>query len=269
MHRKNLSETHRSSHQGKRTQIAAWRPAVALALTFAPLSGQAQEAASGWDFALTPYLWMPSLNGDVSPGPRAPTLGVDASFSDLLDELEIGFMIAGSATKDRFGVFGDLQYFDFNSSASTPGPAFSSAVVDTDILIATLGPEYVALATQTSELRLAVGLRYYDVSIDGSLSAGTVPGREVSGGDDWFDGIIGLRGQSYVSEDWYVTGWAFVGGGGSDFTSDVFGGFGYRVSKTVDVVGGYRYFSVDREDGDGFVYDVEQHGLLIGVKFKL
>ena len=43
----------------------------------------ASAEAEGWTFALTPYGWLPQMNGDVSIGPvSAP---VDLSFSDTLD----------------------------------------------------------------------------------------------------------------------------------------------------------------------------------------
>lgn len=230
--------------------------------------GAGQAGAQEWEYTVAPYLWAPGLTGDVSPGPRAPTVGLDASFSDLLDELDIGFLLAGTAKRGNLGLFGDIQYFDFNSGDVTPGPLFGDAVLDSDITVLTFGADYAVLSTAESELRLAAGVRYYDVSMDLDLSAGLRPAASFSGGDDWWDGLVGLRGHTNINQNWYASGWALLGAGGSDFASDVFAGFGYRVSATTDIVGGYRYFSVDREDGNGFVYDVEQHGLLLGVKFN-
>ncbi|AOZ71153.1 hypothetical protein LPB142_16815 (plasmid) [Rhodobacter xanthinilyticus] len=78
------------------------------------------------------------------------------------------------------------------------------------------------------------------------------------------DGLAGVNWQADTSAKTFVTGWAMVGAGGSDFTADVFAGLGYRISERNSIVGGYRYLSVDREDGD-FLYDVEQQGLMLGL----
>lgn len=226
----------------ERGATARWFLPLVAATCLIASAAQAQQAGSKWEYTITPYLWMPGLEGVVSPGPNAPPLDVDVSFSDILDEVDIGFVLGGTATRGAFGLFGDIQYFDLNSANATPGPLPGSAVVDTDITVFTFGMEYTVVETPNAELRLAAAARYFDVSIDGSLSIGALPVRQVSGGDDWWDGLVGIRGTSMINQDWYFTGWALVGAGGSDFSSDVFGCVGYQVSDLVDIVGGIDIF---------------------------
>ena len=95
---------------------------------------------------------------------------------------------------------------------------------------------------------------------------GLSPGQQVSGSKDWWDGLIGLRGRYDTEPCSYLTGTALIGAGGSDFTADLFAGFGYEVSDVTSLVGGYRYLTTDRED-NGYIYDIEQQGLLFGATF--
>ena len=59
-----------------------------------------------------------------------------------------------------------------------------------------------------------------------------------------------------------------IGFGGSDFTWNLAGLFEFQPWKHVSFLAGYRYMSVDYEDGAGpdlFKYDVDMHGPLLGL----
>ena len=43
-----------------------------------------------WALQITPYMWAASLDGHVSPFERGPTIGVEKSFSDVMDDLNFG-----------------------------------------------------------------------------------------------------------------------------------------------------------------------------------
>ena len=65
-------------------------PILALAL---PAGGTGAAHAEDWqpDWALqvTPYVWAAGLKGDISPFRRAPTIGIEKSFSDVLEDLNV------------------------------------------------------------------------------------------------------------------------------------------------------------------------------------
>ena len=66
-----------------------------------------------------------------------------------------------------------------------------------------------------------------------------------------------------------MTGWGIIGGfgAGSKFMWDVMGGLGYAFTESSSIVAGYRGLGVDYRN-DGFVFDVIQHGPIIGAVFK-
>ena len=79
------------------------------------------------------------------------------------------------------------------------------------------------------------------------------------------DPLVGAKGQFDLTEKFYLSGWAMAGGFGvsSDFMWDLFGGAGYQFNNHVSAVLGYRGMGVDYER-DGFVFDVIEHGPVLG-----
>ena len=56
-------------------------------------------------------------------------------------------------------------------------------------------------------------------------------------------------------------------GAGSDITWDLLAGVGYQYNEHISFALGYRAMGVDY-DHDGFVYDVVEHGPVLGTVFK-
>jgi hypothetical protein len=74
--------------------------------------------------------------------------------------------------------------------------------------------------------------------------------------------LVGFARDALASE-----GYAGGFGVGSDIMADLFGGVGYRFSELISATIGYRWMKVDRDSG-GFLYDVEQEGVLAGLTFS-
>ena len=86
--------------------------------------------------------------------------------------------------------------------------------------------------------------------------------------ETWADPVVGLKGRVSLTPQLYLTGWGMIGGGASsDIVWDVLGGVGYQFNDTISAVAGYRAAGVDYEN-EGFVYDVIQHGPILGVVFR-
>ena len=81
------------------------------------------------------------------------------------------------------------------------------------------------------------------------------------------DGIVGLRGKTALSKKVFITGKFDLGGGGSKFTWQLFGGGGYNIKSNIALIFGYRVLDVDYNK-NGFVYDMKQRGPIVGLGFK-
>jgi hypothetical protein len=73
-----------------------------------------------------------------------------------------------------------------------------------------------------------------------------LPGRKIDGDETWVDPLVGLSGVLDVAPQVFLRGWALVGGFGvgSDFTADLFGRVGYRVTGSISSTLGYRWVKV-------------------------
>ena len=76
----------------------------------------AQAANDGWTFSLTPYLWLPTIEGklryELPPGSGDPTIGVGPT--DWLELLNYAALVSGSARKGRYSITSDFVYLSMS-----------------------------------------------------------------------------------------------------------------------------------------------------------
>ena len=238
-----------------------------------PLPGQevVVTTATGpsWSFAVAPYIWAAGISGDVAQF-GLPAVEIDASFGDLLDHLDFAAMMVSEIRYGRFGLFSDLMYVKISGSAGTPfGILAESVSVDTESLAFTAAPEYRIVEAPGGSLDLMAGMRVWSVDTGLSFSGGILDGVSRSDGDTWIDPLVGAKGRFDLTSNLFLSAWAMVGGFGvsSDLMWDAWGGLGYEFNDTFSAVLGYRGTGVDYEK-DGFVYDVIQHGPVLGAVIR-
>lgn len=230
-----------------------------------------------WTFSVAPYFWMAGLDGNIGLFGRNP-VSIDESFSDILGDLKFGGMLVAELHNGTWGLFGDIIYVKTNTDGSVTGTvggvtATLSAGVETSAFTGTFMGEYRIYSAPTGTIDLMAGARVWDVNndIDISLAAGGAPIGALSGSDGstWVDPIIGARGRYNIDEKWFVNGWGMIGGFGasSEITWDVLAGVGYQWNDWLSINVGYRALGVNY-DHDGFVYDVVQHGPVLGAVMK-
>ena len=83
----------------------------------APGAASATKDPAGqgdWHISWVPaYLWLSGANGNL--GVAGKSIPVSASFSDVFDKLNIGYMTAFDVRKNRVGVLIDFQYIGGNA----------------------------------------------------------------------------------------------------------------------------------------------------------
>jgi hypothetical protein len=89
-------------------------------------------AYSPWRFDITPYAWMPSLNGTSTI--KGHSADVDASFfGDIIHrkipEQLFGLMTAFEARNDRFAILGDFVYMKLGASHAVMSPNNCSGIL--------------------------------------------------------------------------------------------------------------------------------------------
>jgi hypothetical protein len=231
-----------------------------------------------WALQITPYMWAAGLKGDVSPFRRAPTIGVEKSFSDVFEDLNFGGFINVWGRYERFVFSGDLMYVDTTDSKTfgplppLPVPIPPGTVVngnvDTKQFMATLQGGYRVYDTPNVTLDALAGVRFWHISNDVTVSALGLS-RTYGESFGWVDPVIGARGFVKITDKLSLQAQADIGGfgAGSDFSWSALATLNYIVSDHVSLSTGYKVLDVNY-DRDGYVYDTRLSGPVIGATWR-
>lgn len=232
----------------------------ALALFAAPAGAQSTD----WEFALSPYAWVPGVSTSTETG--RGRIDVDTSASEALADLDFALMGAFEARKGRWGLILDLLYADLSASESTPlGILWSDAKVETRLTAFTVYAGYRVVENDRASLDLLGGARSYWLDLDLSLEPGRLEGRSRSLSENWADPVFGLRGRYAFNDKWFATALVDAGGfaGGSDQSWQGFASVGYQFDERWSIQGGWRYMSIEK-DVDGQDVEVGLNGPILG-----
>ena len=255
-------------------------------------TAQAQSAvpAAPWSFSITPYLWMPNIDGTlnygVPPGGGGPS--VEVGPDNYLDSLEAAMMISGEVRRDRWLVFTDFIYLDFSGDTSSVksinfgGSAVSSSAnVSTQSYLKgtvwTLGAGYSALPGRPVVLDVFGGLRYAGLepstdwqiatTVTGPGGGQTFPSSgSISQRTDLWNGIIGVKGLFWLGGSNWSIPYYLDAGAGSGVTWQGMLGIAYSFSS-IDVKLVYRHLYFD-QGSDNLIHDMSFSGPALGVTFR-
>ena len=277
------------------------RVAILIAALASGASGAANaQGADEWRWNLTPYVWLPTIDGhvkyDVPPdGGGGPDVSIGPT--DWLDLLNFAALVSASAHKGRFAVFTDLVYLDMGGdndgrvisvegSIAGPGgvieiPVGANLNLDTEFeldgLQWMLGAGYAFADSPSGTHHVFAGFRLLsiDVSTAWSLTGEiTGPGGETlldaQGGReksvDLWDGIVGVKGTFALGEG----GWSMpysldAGAGDSDLVWNATVSLAYKFGWG-DLLFGYRHLEYDEGPG-GVLQDFSLSGPGFGASF--
>ena len=255
-------------------QGLGWKILLTTFCLAGTVSGYAQEATTpasdSWQFTLTPYLWTPGVSGQTRIGTRIPDQNVDASISSLLSNLDFGAMATFEARKDRWGILLDTFYVKLgHTSDPLLGGDLGTARLEATNTLLGLAGAYRVLENDTASLDVLLGVRYfklweslhlYDSKL---LPAGRYESRDI----DWTDAVIGVRYQWTFVKNWSLLASADVGTGGSQYSYQLIGGFGWDISKMFKVDLGYRLLHEDYSKPD-FLYNMSLAGPYLGLSIS-
>src|SRR5262249_38605232 len=107
---------------GRTMKRALGAAGAALVLLGTAPGEHAQTHEDRWTFALTPYVWLPNINGtlkySVPPG-AAGSPDVSTGPNNYLQNLQHVLMLAGEARMEKWSIHADAIYLDFADQASS------------------------------------------------------------------------------------------------------------------------------------------------------
>lgn len=255
-----------------------------IGLLFAAPARAAEDPYDGnWRFTLTPYLWLPSLDGTLRFDLPNGSPNVSASAGDILENLDFAFMATGDVRKGRWSAFTDFIYLDLSDDnaevRSVTGPG---GVVEIPVDIGTqsgvkgylwtLAASYTLLRGPAASLDFFAGFR--DAQLKASLDwefAGPLGLFPQSGSASnttviW-NGLIGLKGKIRLSESgtWFIPYYADIGWGASSSTWQGLIGLGYAFGWG-DLHLTYRHLHYDMDEGRA-IDELSLSGPTLGATF--
>jgi hypothetical protein len=206
-------------------------------------------------------------------GAQGYVVPVDATFGDIISQLNIGLMSALDVRRKRIGLVTDLIFMSLSSDQkSTPiGNAFSGFTANAKNLI--VDPElYVrVLDRERGSVDAVAGGRFWRMDNSLDLLPGNQPEVKVGQTQNWVDPVLGARFRVNLTKSLFVNlkGDAGGFGVGSQLTWQTYIGIGEEFKQKYSMLLGYRYLDVDYRNG-GFLYDTHMNGLLAGfsIRFK-
>ena len=221
----------------------------------------ASENRSQRQSTIALYGWITGVNADIRAGPVEAE--IDASFSDILDNLDTGFMLYYEALEENTGFYVDV----FHARVSNE---IGERLLTVDYKVKQNLIEAGALLRQGAPDKgvcVIIGVRYMDIDAEVGL---TPPGVRVASGEHWLDPVAGVRYRAVLSDKWTFSGRGDIGGFGfgTDFSWQLIGVFRYQMSPRWSLALGYRHLDIDYDESD-FAFDGSMSGPLVGFAYGL
>lgn len=233
-------------------------------------------AASDWVVQVTPYLWAAGVRGNVSPFRAAPTIHVEKSFGDTMEDLNFGGFLNIWARRDRFVFSGDVLYSNSTGAKTTrvlpdlfPGGLEVSGELDSIEFNTTAQVGYRLIDTPDFSFDALAGGRFWYLSNEVTIRTDLLGSISREESVNWIDPVIGARAFYNITDKVSVLGQADIGGfgAGSELTWSVLGTVNYNINQNWTVSAGYKHLAVDYDKND-YVFDIDMSGPVLGVTYR-
>jgi hypothetical protein len=227
-----------------------------LLFAFALFTAQAFCGDGEWTADITPYFWIAGQNGDSVVLGQASE--IDISFSDIIENFDMGISGHLEANKDKWTLLFDLQYINVSEKPDTVVIRVKNTVMEGGVTYR-LHPAFEALG----------GVRIVRYKLE--LTPDLIEPIEAS--KTWADPFVGVRAKAQVVDNFSVSGRFDIGGfgAGSDFSWNLILAGSYDWER-ISLLFGYRAWNVDYDSGEGLrelELDLTTHGPFVGITFHI
>ena len=222
----------------------------------------------GLQIELQPYVWATGIDGKITA--RGQTVNFDKSFSDLVNNVDMGFMFSGALSYNRFVAYADYNYISLSDKAHAKGiggfiPPGTKLTADINTDITTFAGGYRFDTFGENWVDVLFGAR--TISLDESLKA--LNTGHVSNNSSITDTIVMLRPSFRISDHWTLRPtFSYAISGDSDTAYGLEPNIRYRFSDSFAVGFGYKKLYYKESNGSGANkqgFDGNLSGLTLGV----
>ena len=245
---------------------AARAAIVATAATVWSDSAQAQATnGNEWRYAVTPYMWLTGLEGDVGVGRVSSS--VDLSPSDVLRNLKFGIMGAGEARKGPYVLALDGIYAKLGTGRALAirGDTGVLELTQRETIIQPQGGYTIGDGTWSADFLL--GMRYWNLGTTLDVDRTRRPSNQRSMTQQWVDATGGVRFHWTPIEKLRFVAAGDGGGGGAKSTWQAYSSLGYSPWTRWSLGVAYRVLAVDYDRND-FLFDTRTKGFLAEASYR-
>lgn len=199
------------------------------------------QASDSWEWAITPYIWAPSITMDADTNVPPGGISNDTTFNNILDDIQGGFLFHVEGQGEHFGMLGDVMWISLGK-----GRDFTNFTTDTN-LDASIW-EFAGVWNVESErfdgLEVIAGLRYFDVGLDMTFDPinPAYSNVDLNADKSYSDFMLGLRYIGNFEGKWGYILRADGSWGGTEGTTNLAGNLTYKTDNGAWAFG-YRYLT--------------------------
>lgn len=221
-----------------------------------------QSDDDNWRVVIGAFGWFPGVHGTV--GAQGHNVAVHVNGTDVLSNLQFSLLGAFEIQKKRFVAPMDYAWVNLATTSALPLNDAGQTEARAELHQAFFTPKFGYRVVNTNVWKVDVvgGIRYWHLGQSITLRPSNDL-RSVSG--DWVDGVGGGSIQLEVHPKAFIRVMGDAGAGGANLDYQVAGWFGYRATRMMGVIAGWRYMDVDYRGNNQFIYDAAQNGPLVGM----
>ena len=245
-------------------RMSRWAASGAIALLGWSTRAESQVMSDNdWHYAVTPYMWLTGLVGDVGLGRLGSS--VDLSPGDILRQLQFGVMGSAEARKGSYvlGLDGIYAKLGDARAFAVRGDTGALDLTQHETIIQPTGG--YTIGDSTWSVDFLVGMRYWNLSTSLDVT-GSRLSNERSMTQQWVDATGGFRVNWVPLEKLHFVAAADGGGGGSKSTWQAYSSLGYDLWTKWRLGVAYRSLQVDY-DRNNFLFDTRTKGFVVGATY--
>jgi hypothetical protein len=253
--------------------LALWASIAAVASGLNAAAAQEAPAPSGYQFFVTPYLWLASVHATtLTPLAREPEVDSDVSFIHLLSHLDgAPFMGSFEVRHGSLGFLVDAVHLPVSTDVTTHDIFFQGGKAELNANQGTGIALWRVLEDPVQFADAGLGFRAWGFSSRVELNPGLLAGAAATRSAGWTDPLIGARYHRELGNGFALTAYGDVGGFGVGAHTDwqVLGTVDYSLSPSWNLHLGYRSLNFNITGSEGrFGFNVYMRGPIIAGTFR-
>jgi hypothetical protein len=255
--------------------LAALAGVAAIGSGLNAATAQEVSAPGGFEFFVTPYLWLASVHATTStPLAREPEVNSDVSFIHLLGHLDgAPFMGSFEVRNGDLGFLVDAIHLPVSTTITTHDIFYHGGQAELQANMATGDVLWRVLEDPVQFADIGPGFRVWGFESDLGLNPGLLPGVSVSPSGGWTDPLISGRYHRDLGNGFALTAYGDVGGfdigSGAHTDWQVLGTIDYTLNPSWNLHLGYRSLNFDITGSQGrFGFNVHLRGPILAGTFR-